>query len=243
MDCEVVRAALSARLDGEASGVDDDVVDAHLSECADCRAWFDQAVRLNRSLLIGPAGDKDPLPSVPSDPEPTPEPDFTALSEKILSTVEPERRRRETSWRLVAGAARALLIILGLLYVGWGIALLGDVGAYLPEGAAVTESDPVVSLALDAAAFRFAMAVGMFWAAWRPHAAMGMAPVYGAAAMFSFGFAARDIILGHFGFLDFAQILLLMVSAIALVVVWLGGFTPSAIAQAWRAASGRPMVG
>lgn len=245
MECEVVRAALSARLDGEASGVDDDVVDAHLSACADCRAWFDQAVRLNRSLLIGPADDKEqklPDVSLPFDDEPA-EPDFTALSEKILSTVEPERRRRERSWRLVAGTARALLVVLGALYLAWGVSLIGDVGTYLPEGMAVSESDPVVSLALDAAAFRFALAVGMFWAAWRPRAAMGMAPLYGAAAMFSAGFATRDIIVGVFGLTDFAQIALLMASAVALVVVWIGSFGPTAIAQAWRGASGRPLPG
>ena len=55
MDCQDVRAALSARLDGEPSGADDDVVDAHLDACDECRAWFEKAVALNRSLLMGPA--------------------------------------------------------------------------------------------------------------------------------------------------------------------------------------------
>ena len=42
---------------------------------------------------------------------------------------------------------------------------------------------------------------------------------------------------------DIAGLLLMAVSALALVVVWLGAFTPAAMAQAWRAASGRPVRG
>ena len=72
---------------------------------------------------------------------------------------------------------------------------------------------------------------------------MGMAPVYGAAAMFSFGFATRELVLGSLRVLDVAGLLLMAVSALALVVVWLGAFTPAAMAQAWRAASGRPVRG
>jgi len=97
MDCEEVRAALSARLDGEPSGHDDDVVDAHLDACDDCRAWFEKAVALNRSLLMGPA-------------QGAATPDFSDLSERILSTVEPERRRRERTWFMVTGGARLLLM-------------------------------------------------------------------------------------------------------------------------------------
>jgi len=111
-------------------------------------------------------------------------------------------------------------------------------------GAAEIEAiDDAAAPAVDAAALRLAFAVGMFWAAWRPRAAMGMAPVYGAAAMFSFGFATRELVLGSLRVLDVAGLLLMAVSALALVVVWLGAFTPAAMAQAWRAASGRPVRG
>ena len=43
IDCARVQAALSARLDGEDKGVPDDVVDAHLSGCVECQAFFEQA--------------------------------------------------------------------------------------------------------------------------------------------------------------------------------------------------------
>ena len=264
MDCQDVRAALSARLDGEPSGADDDVVDAHLDACDECRAWFEKAVALNRSLLMGPAaegasagaggpGGRTALPDAA---------DMAALSERILSTVEPQRRRRERTWFFIAGSARVLLVVLAVLHFAWGVELLlgaGDamtqaavdagaaasVGAESGEAAAAAAEalDEMVAPSVDAAAIRMAFAVGMFWAAWRPRAAMGMTPVYGAAAMFSIGFATRDLVLGTLQFTDVAALALMAVSAIALGLVWLGGYTPAAMAQAWRAASGRPVRG
>jgi predicted anti-sigma-YlaC factor YlaD len=38
--CEDVQAALSARLDGEDAGLDDEVVDGHVSGCPICAAWL-----------------------------------------------------------------------------------------------------------------------------------------------------------------------------------------------------------
>lgn len=263
MDCQDVRAALSARLDGEPSGADDDVVDAHLDACDECRAWFEKAVALNRSLLMGPAaegasagaggpGGRTALPDAA---------DMAALAERILSTVEPQRRRRERTWFFIAGSARVLLVVLGVLHFAWGVELLlgaggamtqaavdagaaASVGAESGEAGAAAEAlDEMVAPSVDAAAIRMAFAVGMFWAAWRPRAAMGMTPVYGAAAMFSIGFATRDLVLGTLQFTDVAALALMAVSAIALGLVWLGGYTPAAMAQAWRAASGRPVRG
>ncbi len=273
MNCDEVRAALSARLDGEPSGVDDDVVDAHVDACADCRAWFDRAVALNRSLLMGPAhepgdarddGSPPPGSAPAAGPEPlraahdVPEhPDLEALSERILSTVEPERRRRARFWTTMSVGGRVVLIILGVLYVIWGVGLLIDAGAAASgtaagaapgtapgEGtAAIRDWADAARLAADAAAIRFALAVGLFWAAWRPRAAMGMAPVYGAAAMFSAGFGAVSLVLGGVTVADVAKLVLLFVSALALAAVWLGGYTPQALAQAWRAAAGRSVRG
>ncbi|WP_448852081.1 zf-HC2 domain-containing protein [Corynebacterium sp. 335C] len=260
MDCGDVRAALSARLDGEPSGVDDDVVDAHLDACADCRAWFDRAVALNRSLLMGPAdaGERDDVTSaVRAAAMRVPEhPDLEDLSERILSTVEPERRRRERFWTVMSVGGRVVLILLGLLYVGWGVGLVVAAGAAADsgapgaaggaggaDGAAMRDWADAARLAAEAAAIRFALAVGLFWAAWRPKAAMGMAPVYGAAAMFSAGFGAASLVLGGVDAAGVAKLVLLFASAAALAAVWLGGYTPQALAQAWRAASGRSVRG
>ncbi|WP_295627871.1 zf-HC2 domain-containing protein [uncultured Corynebacterium sp.] len=279
MKCEDVRAALSARLDGEPSGADDDVVDAHLDACDECRAWFEKAVALNRSLLMGPAREPgEPgkpssrtgaagAPGAPGAPGMPAAADMDALSERILSTVEPERRRRERTWLFVTGSARVLLVLLGVFHLLWGIELLlgtggamsqaaldaggangagagaDDAGAGAEAAAAAAALDELIAPSVDAAAIRMAFAVGMFWAVWRPRAAMGMTPVYGAAAMFSIGFATRDLVLGNLGVTDVAGLALMAVSAIALGLVWLGGYTPTAMAQAWRAASGRPVRG
>ena len=54
MECEEIRAALSARLDGEQASIADEVIDAHLGACEECRAWYERAVRLNRALTVGP---------------------------------------------------------------------------------------------------------------------------------------------------------------------------------------------
>ena len=160
----------------------------------------------------------------------------------------------------VAGSARVLLVVLGLLHLLWGVELLLGAGGAMAQvsmdagvdvagelgdeaAAAAAALDEIVAPTIDAAAIRMAFAVGMFWAAWRPRAAMGMTPVYGAAAMFSIGFATRDLVLGTLEVADVAGLALMAVSAVSLGLVWLGGYTPAAMAQAWRAASGRPVRG
>ncbi|MDU4703638.1 MAG: zf-HC2 domain-containing protein [Corynebacterium sp.] len=254
MECEEIRAALSARLDGEQASIADEVIDAHLGACEECRAWYERAVRLNRALTVGPA---DGMPEISTDD----------LSERILVSIEPERRRRERAWLLMAGTARGVLIALGLCWAVWGIATLVDASGMMTlglssaqpqDGAGIATStgvpidgstatvDPMelgARLAIQLAAIRLALAVGLFWAAWRPRAAMGMAPVYGAVATFSIGFGIRDILIGAQGASEIAGLALMFVSALTLAVVWLGGYTPTAIAQAWRAASGLPVTG
>ncbi|WP_300611685.1 zf-HC2 domain-containing protein, partial [Corynebacterium sp.] len=42
MECAEVRAALSARLDGEDAAVPGEIVDAHVAQCEECQAWYAQ---------------------------------------------------------------------------------------------------------------------------------------------------------------------------------------------------------
>ena len=121
MECEEIRAALSARLDGEQASIADEVIDAHLGACEECRAWYERAVRLNRALTVGPA---DGMPEISTDD----------LSERILVSIEPERRRRERAWLLMAGTARGVLIALGLCWAVWGIATLVDASGMMTLG-------------------------------------------------------------------------------------------------------------
>lgn len=246
MECEDVRAALSARIDGEPTNVDDDPLDAHLSACEACRTWYEQAISLNRALSLGPTSDID-LSNVD-------------LTDQILLQVEPERRRRERTWMLMAGTARGLLVILGIAWAAWAVitvvgaqsiavsdqTLPSEVALNSGDGAGVATVDPLAvgaALSIQLAATRLALAVGLFWAAWRPRAAMGMAPVYGAVAMFSIGFGIRDVIVGAQAAISLMGMVLMVLSAVSLAMVWLGGYTPAALAQAWRAASGLPVSG
>ncbi|MFJ9950439.1 zf-HC2 domain-containing protein [Kitasatospora sp. NPDC091207] len=57
MRCAHFRTALSARLDGEPTGLPDRRLDKHLARCATCRAWLEQAERLRgRVAEAGAAG-------------------------------------------------------------------------------------------------------------------------------------------------------------------------------------------
>ncbi|MFJ7273717.1 zf-HC2 domain-containing protein [Kitasatospora sp. NPDC098663] len=46
MRCAQFRTALSARLDGEPTGLPDGRLDGHVARCAGCRAWLERAEQL-----------------------------------------------------------------------------------------------------------------------------------------------------------------------------------------------------
>src|SRR3984885_5224472 len=52
MDCTTAREAISARLDGERSDVEPDLVEAHLASCPACRAWREQAHEITRRARL-----------------------------------------------------------------------------------------------------------------------------------------------------------------------------------------------
>jgi len=111
-----VQAALSARIDGEDSNLDDDIVDAHLAECDECQKYWEQSLQLSRSLNSA-AG-----MSPPED-----------LTELIYAGVEPEFRRVSARRIMLLTVCRVVLALLALVYVVWAGRILGtDL-----EGAAV----------------------------------------------------------------------------------------------------------
>jgi len=70
MRCVECREALSARLDGEEGPEGRAAVDAHLSGCAECRRWLDDAARVTRLARTSvatpaPAIDPDVLAAAP----------------------------------------------------------------------------------------------------------------------------------------------------------------------------------
>ncbi|MGH3833602.1 MAG: zf-HC2 domain-containing protein [Pseudonocardiaceae bacterium] len=69
MDCAQCREALSAQLDGEESAAERDAIEEHLTSCAACRWFSDQAARVTRLARIAVA---------------TQEPDVTAALTRTL---------------------------------------------------------------------------------------------------------------------------------------------------------------
>jgi predicted anti-sigma-YlaC factor YlaD len=104
--CDQYREALSAELDGEATGVPEDALAAHLSECQDCRGWFGRAARITRLVRLAPA---EPMP------------DLTPAVLAALPAIGPLRRK-------VLAAARATLVVVAFLQalLAWSGALTGQ---------------------------------------------------------------------------------------------------------------------
>lgn len=232
ISCAQVQAALSARLDGEPSGVDDDIVDAHLSGCSDCQEFFERATALSRMLTFQDTATMDQLQA----------PD---LSAEILAGVEPVRRRQAARIALSGVAVRVLLAVLGVTYVAWAVALLTGVVALatggLPSGTLLSSDDPVLAgLLFDAAAFRIALAFGLFFAAWRPNSAAGLFPVFGALLMFSLGFAVRDMVLGFASASDIFGIGLMLVTAIVVLSAWITTLQQGTVDRLVRSVTAAP---
>ena len=103
-----VQAALSARIDGEDSNLDDDIVDAHLAECDECKKFWEQSLRMSRSLNV--AGDMTP----PED-----------LTELIYAGVEPEFQRVSARRVLLMSICRVVLVLLAVVYLVWAGRILG----------------------------------------------------------------------------------------------------------------------
>ena len=139
MDCDSVRAAVSAGLDGEDPGVPGEVVDAHLAGCADCRAWQQRAHAITRRVRLGGyALEHDLAPGV-----------LAALS------APPSRRPVLLRAGLLAAALAQLAITLPALVLGHdhGAGLhaaheLGSFGLALAITFAVGAVRPVLSAGL-----------------------------------------------------------------------------------------------
>jgi predicted anti-sigma-YlaC factor YlaD len=53
MDCDKIRAAISAQIDGEEPGLPSDVIAAHLAGCAACARWQGRAHTVTRRVRLG----------------------------------------------------------------------------------------------------------------------------------------------------------------------------------------------
>lgn len=228
IDHSQIRSALSARIDGEPPGLPDDVVDAHLLGCQECRNFYEQALVM-----------KDVLGrSQPHMPAQSPD-----LTELIVAGVEPEFRRQAARQALWSAVLRVIIAALGVCYLGWGIVMLAQSSSLIDvaSGSGVTPPDPrLATYLIEAAAFRFALAAGLFFVAWLPRLVIGILPLVGSLWMFTFGFTVRFFIVGSATPGQAAHVVLLFITVVVLFASWLSNYGVNDLRSTWRKLSASP---
>lgn len=192
MRCTQYREALSARLDGESTGLadgfPDEAVDRHVAGCPECAAWWDDAVRLHRLTRIAPA-------------EPVPD-----LSSRLVVAV--TRIRRQPSF--TALLARAGLAAVGLAQLVWSLASLFT-------GTDSMGSPPHVTH--EFAAWNAGIAVGFLAVVVRTRLAAGLLPALGGFVAILVGVCVVDFTQGHVHFERITSHLLIIAGLILLAVL------------------------
>jgi predicted anti-sigma-YlaC factor YlaD len=166
--CEQVRETLSAQLDGEVGPIPMEVAEAHLGECAECRAWQADVVRLQRRARVSAA------------------PVLSDETERFVAAVN-DRRQRDARHR-----RRLLPIQLGLVAIAVTQLVVAGPSLLLGRDAAAPEH-----VAHELGAFTVALAAGWVLAALRPRLANGMVPIVGIVAGLLVITAWIDAVLGH----------------------------------------------
>jgi len=188
MECDRVREAISARIDGEDPGVPDGAIEAHLARCADCRGWQQRAhVMTRRARLGGRFLEQD-------------------LTGQVLAAIPPEPAgRRHAAGRggmarragLAAVAAAQLAISIPLLILGH------DHDAGLHAAHELGSFDLALAIAFAVGAVRPALSAGLAWPC--AIAAAGLA-----------GTAIADMLAGQTFGADEAQHLVVVAGAVLL---------------------------
>jgi predicted anti-sigma-YlaC factor YlaD len=166
MRCDTIREAISARLDGEAPGLADSTIDAHLAGCLACVAWSEELSTLHRMVRVREA---------------EPVPDLTGAILGSQSVPAPRAGRSE-----VISPARWALFVVALTQL-----VLAAPALLLGEDAGAT-----VHVARELGSFDVALAVGLLVAAWQPARAWGLLPVIAALALVMAGTAVIDVVRG-----------------------------------------------
>ncbi|MGK5442239.1 zf-HC2 domain-containing protein [Micromonospora sp. URMC 105] len=152
MNCDDVRVALSARLDGEDPQAPAAALDAHTATCPGCRSWLARAEQVTRLTRVRSVQVPDltarVLAAVAADP---------VLAGRSPAAVRAARRQVLRVAVAVAAVAQ-LAIALPVLLAGLGVA-----------------ADPHTGR--EMASFDVALAVGFALAAWRPERARAFLPV------------------------------------------------------------------
>jgi predicted anti-sigma-YlaC factor YlaD len=166
MDCAFYREAISARIDGEGSGLEAAALDRHLAGCPGCRAWAAAASHVTRAARIAPA---DAVP------------DLTGSIMAAVAVRQPKLRLAPTQASPV-GIARLGLLMVGLAQLCLAVpALLGDDGG------------APIHVAHEQGSWFLALAVGLLVVAWRPARAAATLPIMAALVVALGSTMALDI--------------------------------------------------
>jgi len=166
MECENYRLGISARLDGEDTGIDDASLAWHLAHCEACRAFESEAIGLTRAVRVAAT-------EVALDLTPT-----------IMAAINEQRVGRAS--RFDPQALRIGLITLAVVQMLLALPVLifgRDAGA-------------PIHLAREIGSFDFALAVGFFFVGWRPARAYGMLPLVAAVVLCLSVTTAVDLVRG-----------------------------------------------
>lgn len=183
--CETFRDAISARLDGEGTEPDG-ALDRHLDDCAECRAYADDAALVTRMAgLLGGVGAP-----------------FAGVDESVLDAL-PAPRRRFRAPTMPAGARRALVpalrVLLGLLGAGQfvlGVAQISGIAAVQHLHTGVGGASPN-HLLNESAAWNLAVGAGFAWIALRRGRPSGLLPTLTVFVSVLVLLSASDLIAGR----------------------------------------------
>src|SRR3954454_23013678 len=198
MQCQNVREAISARLDGEPLGMPVSELDQHVDGCAACAGWADDAALVTRRARLAPA---------------PPVPDLTARWLPALPRELPG----------VAAAARSRVIgtALRLALVAVGVGQAGLAWPALMSGAAAMSAP--AHMAHETGAWNLAVAAAFLAVAAAPRLAPGALPFLGTFAALLSVVTVQDLVAGHVD-VDRAVAHLLLIAGVVLVsaMAWRG---------------------
>jgi predicted anti-sigma-YlaC factor YlaD len=191
MQCVAYREALSARLDGEALGMPERQLSAHLSACPECAGWADDVAAVTRRARLAPAPDV---------------PDLTAAVLEALPRELPGVAAAART-RLVETALRLALVAVGVAQaaLAWPVLVTGSGAMGAP-----------MHLAHETGAWNLAAAAAFLAVAAAPRLAAGALPFLGSFTALLVSFTIADLGSGHVA-ADRALAHLLLLVGVALV--------------------------
>jgi predicted anti-sigma-YlaC factor YlaD len=176
MECAQIREALSARLDGEAGDLPDEVVDGHLVGCRSCAGWSEELATLHRMVRVREA-------------ERVPD-----LSAAIVAAFVPAHGRTTA-----ARPARRVLLGEQISTARWALFVVALTQLVLAGPALLLgkDSGATIHVAREIGSFDVALAVGLLVAAWQPARAWGLLPLAVALVMVMAGTSVLDVLDGR----------------------------------------------